>query len=213
VTTDTRKTWMFMGATFITALILAFAVLAISGINIDGIERALRITARFSFLLFWIAYAGGSLATLLNDRLRWIARQGRNFGLAFASTHSIHLLLVIWLYRLSPEPPISTQDAVFFSIGMLWMYLLAVLSIQHLAQLLGPSLWRKLRLVGMEYIMLAFQSDFLLNSLSHHIKHPLGYLPFAVLGVAGTALRIVGWARKTRRNSFYGIFLLGRLRQ
>ena len=58
MTTDTRKTWMFMGATFITALILAFAVLAISGINIDGIERALRITARFSFLLFWIAYAG-----------------------------------------------------------------------------------------------------------------------------------------------------------
>ena len=101
----------------------------------------------------------------MNDRLRWIARQGRDFGLAFASTHSIHLLLVIWLYRLSPEPPISTQDAVFFSIGMLWMYLLAVLSIQHLAQLLGPSLWRKLRLVGMEYIMLAFQSDFLLNSL------------------------------------------------
>ena len=63
----------------------------------------------------------------------------------------------------------------------------------------------------MEYIMLAFQRDFL-PGLLHH-KSLLGYLPFAILGLTGTALRLVGWARKTQRNSTGGIFLPWRLRQ
>jgi hypothetical protein len=208
---ETRKTWMCMGAAFITALILALAVLAISGINIDGIELALRVTARLSFLLFLLAYAGGSLAALFGARFRALARQGRNFGLSFVAAHSVHVLLVIWLYRLSPELPISTRDAVFFSIGLLWMYMLAVLSIQHLARLLGTH-WRTVRLVAMEYIMLLFQHDFLHASLmGHDANHLLGYLPFAILGVAGWGLHIAGWIQKMH-DLPYRIFLLGRLR-
>ena len=191
-----RNQWMFMGAATLAAIGVATAVLAISGIDPEGIRRALRLTARFSFLLFWCAYAGGALATLFGDRFRPLARQGRNFGLAFASAHSVHLLLVIWLYRLSPEPPISTQGAVFFSIGMLWMYLLAVFSIERLSRVLGPRLWRMLRLVGMEYIMLAFQSDFLLQSLPADARHLIFYGSFAVVGLVGTALRIIAWLRK-----------------
>jgi hypothetical protein len=223
---DTCKRLMFMGVAFITAAVLAFAVLSVSGINTDGIKRALRFTARFSFLLFWMAYSGGSLAVLisnhcdrvkhnlfcgvpLNDCSRWIARHGRDFGLAFASAHSVHLLLIICLYRLSPEPPLSTQGIVFFSIGMLWTYLLAVLSIQYMAQLVG-SQWRSFRLVGMEYIMLAFQSDFLPGSLGNDTKSLVGYLPFAVLGAAGTALRIFNRTRKTQPSTG-GYFLLKRL--
>ena len=198
--TDHRTQWVFVFASGLGALGLAVAVLAVSGIDPEGIRRSLRVTARFSFILFWCAYAGGSLAVLFNVHFRWMARQGRNFGLSFASAHSIHLLLVIWLYRLSPEPPISTQGAVFFSIGLLWMYLLVLFSVERLSRKLGPSLWRKLRLVGMEYIMLAFQSDFLLHALPANTKNLLLYAPFATLGVAGTALRIVGWARKPHKN-------------
>ena len=207
---DHRKQWVFMGAAFLVALGLAVAVLAGSGIDPEGIRRALRLIARFSFVLFWCAYAGGSLAALFGARFHAMARHGRDFGLSFAAAHSVHLLLVIWLYHLSPEPPFSTGNAVFFSIGMLWMYLLAVLSIQHLAQLLGTH-WRTVRLIGIEYIMLAFQRDFL-PGLLHH-KRLLGYLPFAILGLTGTALRLGAWARKTQRDSTGGIFLPWRLRQ
>ena len=203
-----RKQWV-LGTACLVALGLAVAVGGMSTKRASG--RHCRVTAA-THALFWLSpHAGGSLAALFGDRFRPLARQGRNFGLAFASTHSIHLLLVIWLYRLSPEPPTSAQDTVFFSIGLLWMYLLALLSIEHLSKMLGPSLWRKLRLVGMEYIMLAFQSDFLLQSLPADAKHLLLYLPFAALGVAGMALRIIGWALKMQRDSTYGMFSVGRL--
>jgi hypothetical protein len=187
---------MAMAAAVITAIGLAGVILALSGTNGEGIRRALRVTARFSFLLFWCAYAGGNLATLFGARFRAMARRGRDFGLTFAAAHSVHVVLVIWLYRISSEPPISTQGAVFFSIGLFWTYLLAVFSIERLSKLLSASAWHTLRLVGMEYIMLAFQRDFLPGSLHADPKNLIAYAPFAILGLTGTALRIVGWLRK-----------------
>ena len=180
---------------------LAVLVLTIGGIDADNLRRALRLTARFSFLPFWCAYAGGSLAVLFGDRFRPLAQQGRNFGFSLASAHSIHLVLVVWLYGLSPEPPISTQGAVFFSIGALSMYLLALLSIERLSKTLGPRLWRKLRLVGMEYIMLAFQSDFLLHALPANAKHLLLLCTFCRTGRRRHGVPHSRLARKPQRSS------------
>ncbi len=206
-----RTTGLFMGAAFIAALGLAAAVLVVSGTDAESIRRALRLTARFSFLLFWCAYAGGSLAAPFG--FRTIARHGRDFGLAFASGHTIHLLLVVWLYQMSSTPPLSDKDAVFFGVGIMWTYLLTLLSVQCLSKMLAPKVWCIVRLIGMEYIMLAFQYDFLPTSFHANTKHLLLYAPFAALGMTGTALRIVSWVRKIQRNpdSSYGIFLLGRL--
>jgi hypothetical protein len=58
---------------------------------------ALRMTARWSFLLFWVAYAGGALATLFGPALAPLSGRGREFGLAFAAAHLVHIGLVIWL--------------------------------------------------------------------------------------------------------------------
>lgn len=186
---------------FIVALGLTAVVLASNGTNGEGIRRALRLTARFSFLLFWCAYASGSLAALWGSRFRAMARYGREFGLAFASAHSIHLGLVIWLYQISAAPPLSDAMATFFSVGLLWTYLLALFSIQRLSGMLGAKLWRGMRLVGLEYIMLAFQADFVPGSLHADPKHLITYVPFAALGLAGTGMRIVSWMKKMRQPS------------
>jgi hypothetical protein len=48
----------------------------------------------------------------------------------------------------------------------------------------------------MEYIEFAFLSDFLVNPLNANAKQLIGYLPFAVLGMAGTGLRLLTWSRR-----------------
>lgn len=187
-------TLLFVGASLVAATAFAAVLLAISGTDVEGLERALRLTARFSFVLFWCAYAGGALAAI-DSRFRLMARHGRDFGLAFASAHSVHLLLVIWLYRIDPQSPLPIQMAVFFSIGMIWMYFLTLFSIRNLSWFLGPGLWRVLRLLGLEYIMLAFQMDFVPYSVhAHDVKTVINYVPFAVLGIAGTFLRLHKWS-------------------
>jgi hypothetical protein len=183
----------FSVVAFLTALGLAVGSLVVFGADIKGTQRALQITARFSYLWFWPAYAGGALASLLGTRFR----HGREFGLAFASAHSIHLMLVLWLYEISPQPPISPGGAIFFGIGMGFVYLLAILSIKSVMQTLNPWLWRTVLLVGMEYIEYAFLTDFWVDPLHPiSLRQLVGYLPFMLLGLLGTTLRLLRWRVK-----------------
>jgi hypothetical protein len=189
-------TAIWMSAAFGTALGLAAVTLAVSGFGTTGLVRALRVTARFSFLLFWLAYAGGALKTLFGSAFQTIAWRGRDFGLAFASAHLVHIGLVIWLYQVSPEPPLSPPVFWFLTIGAIWIYVLALLSIQSVARAIGHLRWRILRLSGMEYVSLMFLLDFVGRPLSGTVSSIMLYLPFATLSVMGTFLRLTAWASR-----------------
>jgi hypothetical protein len=71
---------LWIGSAFLAATALAALVIGIDGPHAKGIVAALRVTARFSYLLFWPAYAGAS-AKLFGARFSPLAR--REFGLAF----------------------------------------------------------------------------------------------------------------------------------
>jgi hypothetical protein len=184
---------LWMSVAFVAALALAVAVLGIVGTDAKGIGVALRLTARWSFLLFWLAYAGGAMAVLFGSALAPLARRGREFGLAFAAAHLVHIGLVVWLYLISARPPLSGLLFVFFSIGIFWTYLLAGLSFGGISKALGPSLWRLVRVVGLNYILLAFAYDFVLPVLRpgtahQEYWHAAEYLPFAFLTAAAPVL-------------------------
>ena len=56
-----------MGLAFVAALALAAAVLTVFGAGARGTLLGLQATARFSFLLFWPAYAGSALCALFGQ--------------------------------------------------------------------------------------------------------------------------------------------------
>lgn len=181
-------------AGFLIALALAAVVLAIFGVGDRGTAIALRATARWSFLLFWLAYAGSAMAKLFGWPLNRLAAHGRDFGLAFASAQLIHVGLVLWLIYLSARP--GGTMLVFWA-GIACTYLLALLSWQRLRDALGPRLWWVVCTAAMEYIAYVFAVDFILIPLQAHgeTSYPPSYLPFAVMLVAGFGLRITALVR------------------
>jgi hypothetical protein len=189
-------TWII--SAFCASLILAAGVLALRGAGEAGTDAALFATARLSFLLFWPAYAGGALASLFGPVFQPLKRRGRELGLAFASAHTVHLGLIGWLCVIGAAP--ALQTFVFFGIAALWMYLLVLFSIGRLNRALGPRLWWIVRVVGMNYIIYAFFTDFLRNPVGGGIKHVLEYVPFVFLCVAGPALRIAVLAQRAVRG-------------
>jgi hypothetical protein len=194
----------WMGAALLVALGLAAIVLAVFGTADRGTVLALEVTARWSFLLFWLAYAGGAMARLWGPRFCGLARNGRELGLAFASAHLVHVGLVLWLFHIAAEPPVGGSGLVFFSVGLLCTYLLALFSLPRLREALGPRLWRTLCMIALEYIAFVFAADFILIPLRAGglSKYPLSYLPFALMLVAGVGLRIAAFARNaTMRTS------------
>ena len=191
--------WMVLA--FGVALTLAVPILALIGTDANSIRLALRVTARWSFLLFWAAYTVGPMATLFGPAFAPLARRGREFGLAFASAHLVHIGLVVWLWRIIDRAPLSGALFVFFTIGIFWTYLLAALSFGGLSDALGPRRWWWLRFLGLNYILLAFAYDFVPAGIhlaaSHQASWRLAnYVPFALMSVVASLLRLTGSAHR-----------------
>lgn len=191
-------TALWTGSSFCTALGLAAASLAVAGIGEQGLHLALLVTARFAFLLFWPAYAGGALVALLGPAFQPVRRHGRELGLAFAAALLVHLGLVAWLCAVGAVPSVKTF--VVFGIAAACVYLLTLASIGDLRLRLGAKGWWVLRVVGMNYVAFAFAKDFLRDPFAPGIGHAVVYWPFAALAVAGPGLRLAVWAWHAMRG-------------
>ena len=170
----------------------------------------LRVTALWSFLLFWPAYAGSATATLFGPRFAGLARRGRDFGLSFAAALAVHVGLVLWLYRVATE---NVGVMAFFWVGVLCTCLLTLFSLPQLRAALGPHLWRLFCTAVLEYTALAFAEDFIFIPLGGGFdKYPLTSLPFAVTLVGGTGLRLAAFLRRmTERRAYRPALLTARL--
>jgi len=175
-----------MGGSFLIAVAFAAIPLVIFGTGSPGTDVALRVTARWSFLPFWFAYAGSALTRLSGPYLDGLARSGRELGLAFASAQSVHIGLVLWRFHG------LGRGMVFFWVGTFCTYLLALFSLPLLRDRLAPRLWRTFRTIALEYIALVFVADFIVFPILNNglNKYPLTYLPFALMIVSGVGLRV-----------------------
>lgn len=194
----TTSSWIVVG--FVVAFTLAAMVLVIFGVGERATTIALRLTARWSFLLFWLAYAGGAMSKLFGPRFVGLARRGRDFGLAFASAQLVHVALVLWFFYLAPG---TNGGMLFFWIGIACTYLLALFSLPRLRDALGPRLWRICCEIALDYIMLVFAVDFISIPLQADglDKYPLTYVPFSIMLVVGVGLRFSALARQQMRPS------------
>jgi hypothetical protein len=192
------KTAEWMSAAFVAGLAIVVAVYAVA-VPSQRLGMALRATARWSFLWFCLATYGGALATLFGSSFQALARRGRDFGLAFAAAHSVHVALVIWLLYRSPDP-FSRLQLIIFSVGVFWMYVLAMFSLSRtLSAGLGPRRWKYLRTIGVEYIAFAYAFEFGGRILDSNRANALHYFPLFAAAVGGPLLRI-GAAIKRRSN-------------
>jgi hypothetical protein len=191
-------------------MLIAFAVAVVlvvlvhlSSSGPGQLGAALRVTARWSFIWFWLASVGGALGALFGSRFQAVARYGREFGLAFASAHLVHLGLVALLYYATANPP-PPASLIFFGIGVFWTYLLAGLSIGRFSARLRPGVWRIVRRTGTEYIAFVFLVDFAKNPLGHGWQGLIAYLPFQALAIAGPLLRLAADAKRRRARTPMG---------
>ncbi len=192
--------WFWMAAAAGGAIALAVAVLAADGTGPDGIGQAVRYTARWSFLFFWPAYAGGAMAVLFGRAFAGLARRARPLGLAFAAALQVHIGLVVWLGVVIGQIPLGGGVLWFFLAALSCTYLLTLLSFGFGTHSLG-RLWRPLLLVATTYILVAFGRDFVLGALDPNIRYwryAAEYLPFALMTVIAIPLRLSAFVRRRR---------------
>jgi hypothetical protein len=188
----TTRDWMIGATTVSLGMVLLIAVATPRG---DRVALALRATARWSFLWFWLASTSGALFTLWGVRFRAPAQRARDFGLAFASAHAVHIGLAIFLVYVLAAP-FPRSKLIFFGVGAFWVYLLALLSIKRVAAFLDARVGGILRTIGIEYIALVFIADFYQGPLQGGAMNVIIYLPFLIMAVAGPLLRLAAVVKR-----------------
>jgi hypothetical protein len=91
---------------------------------------------------------------------------------------------------------------IFFWVGIVCTYLLALFSWPRLRDSLGPGLWRAILTIALNYIALVFAADFIVGPLRAGglAKYPLSYVPFALMLVSGVGLRIAAFLQRRLRH-------------
>ncbi len=194
--------WGGMGAAIGVALLLAVTVFAVYGTGEKAIRTALDITARWSFLLFWLAYVARPLAVLFGPSLPGVMKRGRDFGLAFAAAPLVHIALIVWLRLALNRMPLHGWLLWFFIAGIMFTYLMVALSFGA-AEMLGPALWGGIMFVAMHYILIAFCRDFVVGALRTIELHRewwriADYSILALLCIVAPVLRAAAALRRRR---------------
>ena len=196
--TQDQRTALLVSSAFLMAAALAAAVLLLCGTRPLGVDKALGATARLAFVYFLLAYVGGALVTIFGTSFLPLAERGRDLGLAFSAVEVVHLTLVGRLCTLGAAP--GRPTFIFFGTAAFFVFLLAVLSIKRVRQFLHPGLWWAIRLVGMNFIAVAFYADLSRNAFGGGLMHELYYTPFLLSLVVAAVCRLVASSIKMARR-------------
>ena len=179
-----------MAAAFLTALAIAAIAYAIA-VPSQRLGMALRATARWSLFWFCLATYGGALTAIFGSRFQNLARRGRDFGLAFASAHLVHVALVAYFFYSVPDPNVTLLYLLVFWIGVFWTYLLTILSFRNQFSVwLGARRWKVVLKIGVEYIAFAYVFEFANRMLDGNRSNAMHYLPLFAAAVGGPLLRL-----------------------
>ncbi|MFA6112742.1 MAG: hypothetical protein WC729_02090 [Sphingomonas sp.] len=182
-------------ATLVALAIVAGAFLTHGGWTYEGAAAAARLTARASFLWFVTAWSASALARLWPGGWRTILlRRRRSVGLAFAATHTVHLVALLTAIFVFDHGT-KMVTVIGGGIGYLFVFAMAITSNDASVRRLGPRRWRLLHATG-GYVIAGI---FAFSYLGRVPANPaLGVPMLSLIGLVAL-LRVLAWARRRRR--------------
>ncbi|MFJ2367082.1 hypothetical protein ACIPIN_25875 [Pseudomonas sp. NPDC087697] len=190
--------WSLFSLIVALILLMTALILLLNPDLLEGIRSAIRATARSSFALFLTAFTASAFAVLIPGPLsKFLVRERRFIGLAFAFSHLVHAVLIYTYGQLNPEfwPGRSTLGNLPGSIGYAFILLMALTTFKGPARLLGAKAWKSLHVTGMWVIAAVF-------SLSNLKRIPMSawyLLPLCIM-LSAIVIRVMGKrARASKR--------------
>lgn len=179
------------------ALGIAALCLALAGTDQQGTAIGLRATALFSFPFLAGAYSAPALSALWPAEFsEWLLDHRRPLGLAFAAAFAVHLLLILHLLSLPPDPPATVVGLTPGFLTYLVIASMVLASIGPVARALGPSRTRLLLRLGLHWVFAFFTLALLKGVFIRHY-YAWWLLPL-MTAMAVYAMRFISWRQASR---------------
>ena len=175
---------------FLLAVGAVFAGFWVGDDHLEGAQLAARWTSRVGLPIFLTAYLASTLLALSkSDLTKNLMRRRRQWGLAFAFTHSVHLVMLTYYLTIAGMPP-DVITVLGGGLAYVMIYLMALTSNNASMRLLGKN-WKRLHVFGIHYIWFIYTFTYA-GRLSDAELLPVGMIGTGVL-IAALMLRL--WVR------------------
>jgi DMSO/TMAO reductase YedYZ heme-binding membrane subunit len=161
--------WQLFTLIIVPCLVASVAIpIVLPGL--EGVRIVVSTTARGAAILFCLAFSASSIRRLFpSDASRWLMRNRRHVGLAFAALQTIHIMALMVFASVSLTVFAVAVGGlvigIFGAAGYLTVVALAVTSFKPAMAALGPERWRALHRFGGYFIWFIFVFAFLLHLL------------------------------------------------
>jgi len=193
----------FIAAASIVNAAIALLVLRLWGTGSDGVELALRVTARVSFFYFLLAFVASPLARLAPGAVStWLVQHRRELGVTFGISMSMHVALILRMFVIyAPErPPMVTWADFAIGIpGLVLVAMMTVTSFDRLKRAMTPTQWSRLHTTGVFVVWSIFFLCLVDSVGRKQTAHPtLEYHVFIAILVLAMSLRIAARVRHAK---------------
>ncbi len=164
------------------------------GFSEGGMRLAIRWSAKYSFMLFALAFAASGIHLWFRQSFSYWLRMNRKYlGISFALVHLIHLFCLGILQAYFH--PVFQKAAAFslFSGGMAYFFtiLMLITSFPAGARQVSPTRWKMLHTFGGYWILVIFSSSYIKRTLNDW-----SYWPYVLVIVLVLAFRYWAWQQK-----------------
>lgn len=155
--TSNQKNIAIMAGVFLPVVAASYAYLKLAGHTDETLRMLLRITARAAFMLFLVIFAARPLRQLVRtDLTKWLVKERRSLGIAFAMVHIAHLTLIACRFSSIPALEYPPSSAAGGGLAYLFVLLMLITSFNAPARAIGPKAWKAVHKVGLYYIFAIF---------------------------------------------------------
>jgi hypothetical protein len=197
--TSNQKNWLIIFGATVPATIACAVFLNIFGTTEENLRLLLRVTARTAFLIYLIVFVARPLRQLfVTDATRWLLRERRSFGLSFASVHTVHAALILYLSRISADFEFVPAENLFGAGIYVLILLMAITSFDGPARVLGTRNWRWLHKTGLYVIGFAFVQTLLPANMDELVDPKRMWL--VMLTATAIMVRVIAFVANRRKT-------------
>ena len=192
--TSNQRNWTVLLTTMLVVGAVVLTIFELNGTDQETVTLTLRLTAFSSLLMFLLLFIARPLRQLLDSPLtRTLKDNRRYFGIAFAGSHTVHLVLIV-IYVFSEGVPFQTL--FIGGVAYAFLYLMLITSFDAPAAAIGPLAWRRLHKAGLYWIGATFAFTLSKNFIANPSSRVHQIVVAAML--AAIIVRVIAylkWAR------------------
>ena len=193
---DSRGLWAWQLVLLLMGiLLLTYSITFLkSGFYEESTRQVIRLSARFSAILFCIAFGASAFHQYIKNSFSWWVFMNRKyFGISFAVNHLIHLFFLLILQnQFHPVFDLAAKFSLFAG-GMAYLFIVLMLltSFSFFEKMMSRKNWKRLHTLGGYWIWTVFMSSY----LKRVWKEEWFYLPLVILLVVVLLMRVWKWKK------------------